>query len=152
MKIPPRVFHRDDNPIDVRPARAFLDVSGIPGDAVRIDAPRAGKDVLQQSGFDAVLSPLDGLQVLALAQCLCPEVPFIALSRTISDRVAGQILTCRATTFLLNFRLSRLSGLPRSGGRAFSHGHLPANQLARFCATRRISTVPAMPIESVCHA
>ena len=77
MKIPLRILHVDDNPIDVRLAQAFLAVAGIECDVVRVDTAPALEDALQQGGFDLVLSDFvlpafDGLHVLALVQRLSP--------------------------------------------------------------------------------
>jgi CheY-like chemotaxis protein len=77
MKLPLRVLHIDDNPVDVRLAQAFLAVSGIACDVVRVDTAPALEDVLQSGGFDCVLSDfvlpvVDGLQALSLVQRLCP--------------------------------------------------------------------------------
>ena len=132
MKVPLRVLHVDDNPIDVRLAQAFLAVSGIECDVVRVDTAPALEDALQQGGFDLVLSDfvlpaLDGLQVLALVQRLCPGVPFIVLSGMISDKAAGRILTRGAMAYVPKHRLA---DLPHSIRRVLSDGHLPAHQLA----------------------
>ena len=48
MKVPLRVLHVDDNPIDVRLPQAFLVVSGIECDVVRIDTMPALDEALQQ--------------------------------------------------------------------------------------------------------
>ncbi|HKN86838.1 MAG TPA: hypothetical protein VJV04_08270 [Nitrospiraceae bacterium] len=50
MKVPLRVLHVDDNPIDVRLTQAFLVVSGIECDVVRIDTMPALDEALQQGG------------------------------------------------------------------------------------------------------
>ena len=73
MKIPLRILHVDDNPIDVRLAQAFLAVAGIECDVGRVETAPALEDALQQGGFDLVLSDFvlpvfDGLHVLALVQ------------------------------------------------------------------------------------
>ena len=132
MRLPLRVLHIDDNLIDVRLAQAFLAVSGIECDVVRVDTAPALENALHQGGFDLVLSDfllpaLDGLQALALVQRLCPGVPFIVLSGMISDKAAGQILTCGAIAYVPKHRLS---DLPHSIRRVLSNGHLPAHQLA----------------------
>jgi CheY-like chemotaxis protein len=132
MKMPLRVLHVDDNPVDVRLAQAFLAVSGIECDVVRVDTAPALEEALQQGGFDLVLSDfslpaLDGLQALALVQRRCPTIPFIVLSGMISDAVAGQILTCGASAYVPKHRLS---DLPLSIRRVLSDGHLPVHQLA----------------------
>ena len=130
MKVPLRVLHVDDNLIDVRLAQAFLAVSGIECDVVRVDTATALADALQQGGFDVVLSDFvlpafDGLQALALVQRLCPGIPFIVLSGMISDKAAGQILMCGAMAYVPKHRLS---DLPHSIRRILSDGRLPAHE------------------------
>ena len=132
MRLPLRVLHIDDNLIDVRLAQAFLAVSGIECDVVRVDTAPPLENALQHRRFDFVLTDyhlpaLDGLQALALVQRLCPGVPFIVLSGMISDKAAGQILTCGAIAYVPKHRLS---DLPHSIRRVLSNGHLPAHQLA----------------------
>jgi CheY-like chemotaxis protein len=132
MKVPLRILHVDDNPIDVRLTQAFLAVSGIECDVVRVDTAPALEDALQQGGFDLVLSDLvlpalDGLQALALVQRVCPGVPFIVLSGMISDKAAGRILSCGAMAYVPKHRLS---DLPHSIRRVLSDGRLHAQQWA----------------------
>lgn len=132
MKLPLRVLHVDDNPIDVRLAQAFLAVSGIECDVMRVDTAAALKDALRQGGFDLVLSDfvlpaLDGLQALALVQRFSPGIPFIVLSGMISDKAAGQILTCGAKAYVPKHRLS---DLPLSIRRVLSEGHVRKHQPA----------------------
>ena len=132
MKVPLRVLHVDDNPIDVRLAQAFLAVSGIECDVVRVDTVPALEEALQQGGFDLILSDFvlpafDGLYALALVQDVCPGVPFIVLSGMLSDKMASRILACGAMAYVPKHRLS---DLPPSIRRVLSDGHLPTHQLA----------------------
>ena len=131
MKIPLRILHVDDNPIDVRLAQAFLAVAGIECDVVRVDTAPALEDALQQGGFDLVLSDFvlpafDGLHVLALVQRLSPSMPIIVLSGMISDKAANQMLTCGVTAYVPKHRLA---DLPLSIRRALADGHVPARQV-----------------------
>jgi CheY-like chemotaxis protein len=130
MKVPLRVLYVDDNPIDVRLAQAFLAVSGIECDVVRVDTVPALEEALQQGGFDLILSDFmlpDGLHALALVQDVCPGVPFIVLSGMLSDKMASRILACGAMVYVPKHRLS---DLPHSIRRVLSDGHLPTHQLA----------------------
>ena len=132
MKVPLRVLHVDDNPIDVRLAQAFLAASGIECDVVRVDTVSALEEALYQGGFDLVLSDFvlpafDGLHALALVQHVCPGIPFIVLSGMLSDPAAGRILTCGALAYVPKHRLS---DLPQSIRRVLSDGHLPTHQRA----------------------
>jgi len=131
MKIPLRILHVDDNPIDVRLAQAFLAVAGIECDVVRVDTAPALEDALQQGGFDLVLSDFvlpafDGLHVLALVQRLSPSMPIIVLSGMISDKAANQMLMCGVTAYVSKHRLA---DLPLSIRRALADGHVPARQV-----------------------
>lgn len=126
LKLPLRVLHVDDNPIDVRLAQAFLAVSGIECDVMRVDTAAGLENALQHGGFDLVLSDfvlpaLEGLQVLALVQRLSPGIPLIVLSGMISDKEAGQILTSGAKAYVPKHNLS---DLPPSIRRVLSDGHV----------------------------
>ena len=130
MKLPLRVLHIDDNPIDVRLAQALLAVSGIECDVVRVDTATALNEALQQGGFDLVLSDFvlpafDGLQALASVQRMCPSVPFIVLSGMISEKVADHIVACGATAYVPKHQLSNL---PIAIRRVLSSDRLPAQQ------------------------
>jgi len=138
MKVPLRVLHVDDSPIDVRLAQAFLAVSGIECDVVRVDTVQALAEALQQGGFDLLLSDFvlpafDRLHALALIQHVCPSVPFIVLSGMLSDTAATRILTCGAMSYVPKHRLLDLPHSIRrvlSASSAILDGHIPTHQLA----------------------
>ncbi|MDQ6734722.1 MAG: response regulator [Nitrospirota bacterium] len=132
MNVPLRVLHVDDNPIDARLSQAFLAVSGIECDVVRVDTVPALEEALHQGEFDLILSDsvfpaFDGLHAFALVQHVCPGVPFIVLSGMLSDKAARRILICGAKAYVPKLRLSDVLHSIR---RVLSDGHLPTHQLA----------------------
>ena len=91
---------------------------GLACELVRVETHDDFLAALKQNGWDIILSDYtlpsyDGLSALALAQELCPAVPFIVVSGTIGEDAAIASLKAGATDYVLKHHLSRLAHVVR---------------------------------------
>jgi two-component system cell cycle sensor histidine kinase/response regulator CckA len=108
-----RILHLDGDPNDTALIQRTLGTAGLACELVRVDTRRTFVAELRKGGYhlilaDGTLPGLDGLTALAAARHVCPEVPFIILSRTVGEELAIDALKDGATDYVRKQRLSRL--------------------------------------------
>jgi PAS domain S-box-containing protein len=112
MKIPLRILHLEDDPLDGELIRRMLLASGMVRELVRVETGAAFAAALEQP-FDFILSDFtlpsfDGMSALKLAHEKLPDAPFIFVSGTIEEELAVESLKQGATDYVFKNRLSRL--------------------------------------------
>src|SRR5271165_2014486 len=99
--------------MDAELVHASLEGEGVVCDVTRAETQAGFLAFLQLGGFDLILAdytlPLfDGISALKIAQEVCPEVPFIFVSGTLSEELAIEALKMGATDYVFKTRLSRI--------------------------------------------
>jgi PAS domain S-box-containing protein len=108
-----RILYLEDNPLDADLVQSILGSSKFDCLVVRANDRGSFERALSAGGYDLILSDyalpgFDGAGALALAQRVCPDVPFIFVSGSIGEERALETLRSGATDYLLKDRLSRL--------------------------------------------
>lgn len=103
----------EDDLADAELNKRVLREAGISHAMQRVETKEEFVDELRQRGPDVILSDntlpaMDGFTALALAQEMCPDVPFIFVSGTLGEEMAIESLKRGATDYVLKSRLSRL--------------------------------------------
>lgn len=109
-----RVLHLEDDPADSELIRAALTADGLAPQMERVASQAEFVAALQQGTFDLILadeglSGFNGRAALALAQALCPEVPFLFVSGVLNEDEALRTLREGATDYVFKGRLARLA-------------------------------------------
>src|SRR5436309_915444 len=113
MPSPLRILHLEDNPRDADLLQAMLETEGILCHVRRVDTQADFLAALEQGGFDLILADytlpaFDGLSALHITLEQCPDVPFIFVSGTLSEKVVIAALKIGATDYVLKERLLRI--------------------------------------------
>ncbi len=113
-----RILHLEDDADDAEIACATLRDAGLDADCKRVDNWPEFQRELHDGGFDLVLADyslptFDGEKALALAQQVCPNVPFLFLSGAMGEERAIETLKNGATDYILKHRLERLPNAVR---------------------------------------
>ncbi len=103
----------EDSPIDAELIQAVLQEGGLKFTLTQVQRRDSFLAALQAEPFDLILSDyslpdFDGLSALAMAQQLCPRVPFLFVSATLGEELAIETLKSGATDYVLKQRLERL--------------------------------------------
>jgi two-component system cell cycle sensor histidine kinase/response regulator CckA len=115
---PLKVLHLEENAADAKLVLSILEGDGIACESMRVDSRGAFESALQGCHFDVIISDFslpsfEGLSALAIARRNCPQVPFIFVSGTISEKSAMTTLQHGATDYILKQRLARLPAAVR---------------------------------------
>lgn len=113
MKIPLRLLHLEDNPIDAELITTTLMEGDIPCQSQVVDTRQAFVAALKEGRMDLILADysipgFDGMTALTLARQHCPDVPFLFVSATIGEELAIDAMHQGATDYVLKQRLGRL--------------------------------------------
>ncbi len=113
MPTPLRVLHLEDSPDDADFALRELRQAGFALTSQRVQTEADYRRQLQEFDADVILADYslpsyDGLAALTVAQELCPEVPLIFVSGTMSETSIVEALQHGAKDYVLKERLSRL--------------------------------------------
>jgi two-component system cell cycle sensor histidine kinase/response regulator CckA len=108
-----RVLHVEDEPKDAELIRELLHDAGFEATVEQVGSRDAFLAALARTPFDLVLSDytlpgFDGLTALTLAQTVAPSLPFIAVSGTLDEEAAVEMVRHGATDYILKDRLARL--------------------------------------------
>ncbi len=103
----------EDSLLDAELIHAQLTAGGIICSLEQVKTRVEFHKALEQDSFDLILSDyslpgFDGISALEIAQCLCPEIPFIFVTATMDQEVAIETLKNGATDYVLKQRLERL--------------------------------------------
>ena len=113
MKIPLRLLHLEDNPVDAELITTTLMEGDIPSQSQLVDTRQAFVAALKEGRMDLILADysipgFDGMTALTLARQHCPDVPFLFVSATIGEELAIDAMHQGATDYVLKQRLGRL--------------------------------------------
>jgi signal transduction histidine kinase len=113
VKIPLRLLHLEDNPIDAELVTTTLIEGNIPCQSQVVDTRQAFVAALKEGRMDLILADysipgFDGMTALTLARQHCPDVPFLFVSATIGEELAIDAMHQGATDYVLKQRLGRL--------------------------------------------
>jgi two-component system, cell cycle sensor histidine kinase and response regulator CckA len=113
VKIPLRLLHLEDNPVDAELVTATLIEGDIPCQSQIVDTRQAFVAALKEGRMDLILADysipgFDGMAALTLARQHCPDVPFLFVSATIGEELAIDAMHQGATDYVLKQRLGRL--------------------------------------------
>lgn len=113
MDVRLRVLLVEDSPVDAVMIERALGRAGHAIALTRVDTAEGLTDALGREPWDLVLSDYSmpgwsGLDALAIAQELAPDLPFILVSGTIGEEVAVEAMRSGASDYLLKDRLTRL--------------------------------------------
>lgn len=113
MKIPLRLLHLEDNPVDAELITTTLMECDIPCQSQVVDTRQAFVAALKEGRMDLILADysipgFDGMAALTLARQHCPDVPFLFVSATIGEELAIDAMHQGATDYVLKQRLGRL--------------------------------------------
>jgi len=108
-----RVLLVEDSPVDAVMIERALGRGGRAIALTRVDTADGLTDALGREPWDLVLSDYSmpgwsGLDALAIARELAPDLPFILVSGTIGEEVAVEAMRSGASDYLLKDRLTRL--------------------------------------------
>lgn len=103
----------EDDPIDRELIEATLINGGIESIITQISDRQTFVEILRTQPLDLILADyvlpkFDGLEALALAQSICPDVPFILVSGVLGEEQAVEALQQGAGDYVLKQRLQRL--------------------------------------------
>ncbi len=113
MKLPLRLLHLEDDPLDGELITTTLIEGGIDCQSQRVDTRQAFVAALKERRMDLILADysipgFDGMTALTLARQHCPDVPFLFVSATIGEELAIDAMHQGATDYVLKQRLGRL--------------------------------------------
>ncbi len=113
MKLPLRLLHLEDDPVDAELISTTLIESGILCQSQLVDTRQAFVAALKEGRMDLILADysipgFDGMTALILARQHCPDVPFLFVSATIGEELAIDAMHQGATDYVLKQRLGRL--------------------------------------------
>ena len=113
MKTPVTILHLEDDPGDAALVASILRSGGIEALIDVVDTRSAFGEKVAQGGHDLVLADyqlpqFDGLEALAMARRLRPDVPLIMVSGVMGEEAAIDSMRSGATDYVLKARLSRL--------------------------------------------
>ncbi|MBV8073740.1 MAG: response regulator, partial [Acidobacteriaceae bacterium] len=114
MQSPVQIVMVEDSPLDAELELAQLKAGGIAHEVRRVDSRAAFTAELNRETpdlilCDYVLPGFDGLAALAIAQQICPHVPFLFVSGAMGEEIAIESLKHGATDYVLKQRLERLA-------------------------------------------
>src|SRR5258707_6108272 len=94
MRNPLRILSIEDDPKDSKLIQDLLETEDIVCEVTRVDTQAALLASFEQGGIDLILADytlpsFDGTSALQLAMKARPEVPFIFVSGTLGEEVAG---------------------------------------------------------------
>ena len=103
----------EDDRVDRDLIQATLRDGGVDANVICFEMRQGFAEALRTKAFDLILADyvlptFDGLEALALAQSICPKVPFILVSGVLGEETAIDALKQGATDYVLKQRLSRL--------------------------------------------
>ncbi|MBL8209377.1 MAG: PAS domain S-box protein [Bryobacterales bacterium] len=113
MSIPVTILLLEDSLLDAELVTEHLDKSGITHQVRRVETRVDYVRELEQCCPEVILSDFslptfDGPSAFALAQEMCPQVPFLFVSGVMGEEVAIDSLKRGATDYVLKSRLERL--------------------------------------------
>lgn len=116
VKLPLRVLHLEDNPVDAELIRMELERAAIPCAITRVYSRREFEAALQKGDVDVILSDsqlpsFDTLKALTRTREVRPDVPFVFVSGTKSPSIKTNAFFRGAAGFIEKDELPRLSAL-----------------------------------------
>lgn len=113
MKTPVTILHLEDDPEDAALVASMLRGGGVDAAIDVVDARSAFGEKVAQGGHDLILADyqlpqFDGLEALAMARRLQPDIPLIMVSGVMGEEAAIDSMRSGATDYVLKTRLSRL--------------------------------------------
>lgn len=113
MKTPVTILHLEDDPADAALVASMLRSGGIEAVIDVVDTRSAFGEKVAQGGHDLILADyqlpqFDGLEALAMARRLRPDIPLIMVSGVMGEEAAIDSMRSGATDYVLKTRLSRL--------------------------------------------
>ncbi len=110
---PLRLLIADDDPDDLELCLRSLESSGIEFQAETVSTKEEFEKRLKERPFDVVLSDYrmkswTGMDALAMAREIHPEIPLILLSGTLGDEMAVECIKLGVTDYVLKHQLARL--------------------------------------------
>lgn len=108
-----KILHLEDNQTDSRLIKSLLDELKTEIDWHLVNSEEDYKQALNHHHYDLIfsdhnLNQFSSLKALQLREQICPEVPFILVSGTLTEESAINALHYGATDFVLKKNLSRL--------------------------------------------
>jgi CheY-like chemotaxis protein len=131
MSAPLRVLHLEDNLWDAELIRVELERSRFPCSLTQICTEKDFNAALQRGGIDVILSDsqlpsFETIKALTRAREVCPEVPFIFVSGTITPTLKANAFFRGASGVIQKDELPKLVSLVnRLFTASSSHGTLP---------------------------
>jgi len=113
MKTPIRTLHLEDDRQDAELVASMLHGGGIDAVIDVVDTRSGFGEKIARGGYDLILADyqlpqFDGLEALAMAQRIRPDVPLIIVSGVMGEEAAIDSMRSGATDYVLKTRLSRL--------------------------------------------
>jgi signal transduction histidine kinase len=113
MKTPVAILHLEDDPEDASLVASMLRGGAIDAAIDVVDTRSAFGEKVAQGGYDLILADyqlpqFDGLEALAMARRLQPDIPLIMVSGVMGEEAAIDSMRSGATDYVLKTRLSRL--------------------------------------------
>lgn len=113
MKTPVGILHLEDNREDAALVASMLRGGGIEAVIDVVDTRSAFGATVAQGRHDLILADyqlpqFDGLEALAMARRLRPDIPLIMVSGVLGEEAAIESMRSGATDYVLKTRLSRL--------------------------------------------
>lgn len=113
MKTPVGILHLEDNREDAALVASMLRGGGIEAVIDVVDTRSAFGATIAQGRHDLILADyqlpqFDGLEALAIARRLRPDIPLIMVSGVLGEEAAIESMRSGATDYVLKTRLSRL--------------------------------------------
>ena len=113
MKLPLRILHLEDDPLDTELVLELLRADGLEVELERVSTLPAFEQALRRECYALVLSDytlpgVNPLEALRLARLLCPETAIIFVSGTIGEDRAIEALRLGASDYVLKQRMERL--------------------------------------------
>ena len=113
MKTPVAILHLEDDPEDASLVASMLRGGAIEAAIDVVDTRSAFGEKVAQGGHDLILADyqlpqFDGLEALAMARRLQPDIPLIMVSGVMGEEAAIDSMRSGATDYVLKTRLSRL--------------------------------------------
>lgn len=113
MKSPVRILHLEDDREDAALVASILRDGGLEAVIDIVDTRSGFGEKVAQGGHDLILADyqlpqFDGLEALAMARRLRPDLPLIMVSGVMDEEAAIESMRSGATDYVLKSRLSRL--------------------------------------------
>lgn len=143
-----RILHLDDDPVDARLIRAYLERAGLDAEITFASNRLDFETALAELTFDVILSDyhltgFNGQNALEMVRERFPQIPFVLVTGALGDERAVDLMKSGATDFVLKDRLARLAPAIRRALNDVAEHALREQAEARLAEAVRISKVAA---------